>query len=175
MAHHSVFYVTRQMAARTVFVMLYIGAVEGADRWLAPKQVTHMSDDQALRQTDPERLEYALASAKPRFAPRGTRWYAENTREPIRDETLREGLIRLGAAVVRSGLPTTSSLPRYALRADFAALFDPSLPDQTLVEQIDAWQAKHLTAGALACIQILRRGAVTVAGTDEELCQGPVV
>ena len=29
-------YVTREMAAKTVFVMLYIGAVEGTERWLRP-------------------------------------------------------------------------------------------------------------------------------------------
>ena len=39
-------------------------------------------------------------------------------------ETLRDGLIRVGAVVERSGLPTTSSKPRYALREGFAALFD---------------------------------------------------
>ena len=33
-------YVTREMAAKTVFVMLYIGAVEGAGCWLRPDQVT---------------------------------------------------------------------------------------------------------------------------------------
>ena len=40
-------YVTREMAAKTVFVMLYIGAVEGAERWLRPDQVTRMTDAQA--------------------------------------------------------------------------------------------------------------------------------
>ena len=33
-------YVIREMAAKTVFVMLYIGAVEGAGCWLRPDQVT---------------------------------------------------------------------------------------------------------------------------------------
>ena len=32
-------YETREMAAKTVFVMLYVGAVEGAGRWLRPDQV----------------------------------------------------------------------------------------------------------------------------------------
>jgi BsuBI/PstI restriction endonuclease HTH domain len=41
------------------------------------------------------------------------RWYAANTREPIRDETLREGLVRTGAATARIDIPTTSALPRY--------------------------------------------------------------
>ena len=50
------------------------------------------------------------------------RWYAVNTRDPTRDETLREGLVRLGAVIERKGLPTTFPLPRYALAAHFAAL-----------------------------------------------------
>lgn len=38
-------YVTREIAAKTVFVMLYVGAVEGAGRWLRPNQVTRMTDE----------------------------------------------------------------------------------------------------------------------------------
>ena len=40
-------YVTREIAAKTVFVMLYIGAVEGTECWLRPDQVTRMTDAQA--------------------------------------------------------------------------------------------------------------------------------
>ena len=40
-------YVTREMAAKTVFVVLYIGAVDGAGCWLRPDQVTRMTDAQA--------------------------------------------------------------------------------------------------------------------------------
>lgn len=36
-------YVTREIAAKTVFVMLYIGAVEDAGCWLRPDQVTRWS------------------------------------------------------------------------------------------------------------------------------------
>ena len=46
------------------------------------------------------------------------------TREPIRDETLREGLVATGAVTERTDLATTSSKPRYASKANFAALFD---------------------------------------------------
>jgi hypothetical protein len=62
---------------------------------------------------------------KKNFQVPGTRWYADNTREPIRDETLRDGLVAVGAVVRREDLPTTSGAPRYALKLDFAALFDP--------------------------------------------------
>ena len=48
-------YVTREMAAKTVFVMLYVGAVEDSDRWLRPDQVTRMTDSQAGLTKDGER------------------------------------------------------------------------------------------------------------------------
>jgi len=42
-------YVIRDIAAKTVFVMLYVGAVEAGDVWIRPDQVTKMSDAQAKR------------------------------------------------------------------------------------------------------------------------------
>jgi hypothetical protein len=50
-----------------------------------------------------------------------------NTRESIRDDTIRTGLAANGVVVEREGLATTSPEPRYALRTNFAALFDPTL------------------------------------------------
>jgi hypothetical protein len=41
-------YLTREIAAKTIFVMVYVGAVEGTDRWLRPDQVTKMTDTQAV-------------------------------------------------------------------------------------------------------------------------------
>jgi hypothetical protein len=35
-------YCVREMAARTIFVMLYIGAVEGSGIWMSPKHVYRM-------------------------------------------------------------------------------------------------------------------------------------
>jgi len=88
-------YCIREMAASTVFAMLYVGAVEGTERFLAPKQIYRMTDAQAKRRDDRDRLRYAEMSRKPGFNPRGRRWYLDNTREPIRDETLRDGLVLL--------------------------------------------------------------------------------
>lgn len=160
----NVTYLTRQMAARTVYVMLYVGAVAGEDRWVAPKQIYVMSDLQISLQSDSDRLDYAEHSARPRYSARGQRWFADNTREPIRDETLREGFVRVGAVVVRSGIPTTSSKPRYALAPDFMALFAPQLSGPVLETMVAQWQRTYLSAGSLARIQLLRRGAGTVAG-----------
>ena len=48
-------YVTREIAAKTIFVLLYIGAIDGAERWLRPEQVTRMTDAQAMLTGDDTR------------------------------------------------------------------------------------------------------------------------
>lgn len=154
-------YCTRDLAASTVFAMLYVGAVEGSGQYLAPKHVYRMTDDVAASTSDDERRRYAVDALKPGYQPAGRRWYADNTREPIRDETLREGLVPTGAVHVRSDLPTTSSKPRYALDAELAAVFDPALGGTELLRHIRDWQRTHLTKGALARIALRRSGAST--------------
>lgn len=142
-------YVTRGMAARTVFVMLYVGAVEGAQRWLRPDQVTRMTDAQAALTDGVVREGWSKESMRPAGDILG-RWYAANTREPIRDETLRAGLVRMGAVKEREGLATTSPQPRYALALGFAGLFDPGLAGEELASAIIAWRKANLSSGALA-------------------------
>ena len=146
-------YVIREIAAKTVFVMLYIGAVAGAERWLRPDQVTRMTDAQAALQGDAERDAWQRASMRPTTGNIEGRWYAANTREPIRDETLREGLVRLGAVEEREGLPTTSPLPRYALAQDFAALFHPDWVDEALQAQILSSAMALTPAPVVGCRQ----------------------
>ncbi|GGC58974.1 BsuBI/PstI family type II restriction endonuclease [Chelatococcus reniformis] len=153
-------YCTREMAARTVFAMLYVGATEGAGRWIGPKHVYRMGDGQAARQGDADRLAYTVAVEKPGFVAPADRWFQDNTREPIRDETLRDGLVRIGAVVTRPGLATTSSKGRYALQAGFASLFDPGLADEPLAVAIGAWQDRSLSAGALARVRLQQRSLV---------------
>ena len=154
-------YCVREAAASTVFTMLYVGAVEGRSEWVAPKQIVRMTDSQAALKNETERAEYAAKSLRPGFQPRGKTWYRENSREQIRDEILRQGFIPNNAVIERSAVPTTSAKPRYALRADFAALFDPTLSPQELEKAAEAWREKHLSASALARTVILRRGAAT--------------
>lgn len=167
-------YSTREMAARTVFSMLYVGTIEGLDRFLAPKQVYRMGHKQASLRDEPAREKYFVQSMKAGFRPFRDRWYADNSREPIRDETLRDGLVLNGAVVLKPGVPTTSGRGRYALQAGFAALFNPSLTGESLQGVIEAWQKKHLSAAALARITIVRHGGaaalqkvfVTLPGGD---------
>jgi hypothetical protein len=151
-------YCIREMAASTVFTMLYVGAVEGTGRFLAPKQIYRMTDAQEQRVDADDRLRYARASLTPGFTLEGRRWYLDNTREPLRDETLRDGLVAVGAVVVRPGIPTTSGLPRYALRASFAALFDPALSATAFTHAAQAWREENLTPGALARVALMNQG-----------------
>lgn len=159
-------YVVREMAARTIFVMLYAGALEGTGRWLRPDQVTKMTNAQAAKNSEDQRLAWARLSLKPGGLKglKGT-WYAANTREPIRDETLRFGLIPTGAVVERRGLPTTSALPRYALERNFADLLDEALSRKKFEEKAEKWRETHLSAGALARVKLVKRGAVNKLDT----------
>jgi hypothetical protein len=147
------------MAARTIFVMLYIGAIEGSGLWMGPKHVYRMGDAQSAQRDDLQREAYMTAVEKPGFVAPIDRWFQDNTREPIRDETLRDGLVRVSAVVTRTGLPTTSSKGRYALQTGFAALFDPALNDEPLQAAIAAWQDRSLSAGALARVRLQQRSA----------------
>ena len=156
-------YCTRDIAAKTVFVMLYAGAVENRGVHIRPNQVTRMTSAQAQHIGEEARLAWARASLAKETGTIPGRWYAVDTREPIRDETLRDGLVPMGAVLVKPDIPTTSSNPRYALASSFAALFDPKLTGDPLARAIAGWQTENLSASALARIQILGRGAVATA------------
>lgn len=155
---------TWEIAAKTIFVMLYAGAIEGSDCWLRPDQVTRMTDRQALRTDSAARLKWAKDSVRSdnRQIPR--RWYAVNTRESIRDDTIRYSLIPNGCVIERPGLTTTSPSGRYALQAEFAQLFDPTLDHIAFAAKAAAWREKHLNAGQLARIALMRKRAVDAGG-----------
>lgn len=126
-----------------------------------------MTAEQAAKSSDAGRNGYATAVRSKKKRIPGKRWYADNTREPIRDETLRDGLVAIGAVVARSDLPTTSGAPRYALKREFASLFDPSLVGQSLSQAIAAFQAEHLSKDALARIAIMLSGSTDNSGKVE--------
>ena len=162
---------TNPTAASTVFTALYIDAIAGSGEWLGPKHVYRMTEEQAAQTDPPSRATYVAAIRNPKGVVLGTRWYADNTREGIRDDTLREGLVAIGAVIERSGVPTTSSKPRYALTAAFADLFNPALEGEALAQAIANWQAEALNKGALARLAIVRRGAGV--STDQVLVTFP--
>jgi hypothetical protein len=154
-------YGVREAAAATIFTLLYVGAVEGANQWSAPKQIYRMTDAQSALRNDTDRTAYVTKSLNPGFQPRGKTWYQDNSREQIRDETIRQGFIPNNAVVERAGLATTSAKPRYALRADFAALFDPAWSVAVLAKAAETWRERNLSATALARTILMRRGAAT--------------
>ncbi|WP_286911882.1 BsuBI/PstI family type II restriction endonuclease [Flavobacterium sp. UBA4197] len=156
-------YCIRLMSASTIFTMLYIGAVDGNDVYAAPKHIYRMTVEQAQDDTSAGRTNYRANSLKKGVDIPGVRWYADNTREPIRDETLREGLQRVGA-VIAIPIPTTSSKPRYALQQDFAALFNPNLTGDGLARAIEQWQHNNLSAGALIRISLAGRTSGSTTG-----------
>ncbi len=77
-------YCIREMAGKTVFVALYIGAVEGGDRFLQPAAVYRMTEEHAALANDADRDSYArdfLKKAKKAQLATHTRWYEDNSRE----------------------------------------------------------------------------------------------
>jgi hypothetical protein len=153
-------YCTREIAAKTIFTMLYVGAVEYRGVHLRPNQVTRMTDRQSAKTSEAAWLAWRQSSLAKETGNIPGRWYAVDTREPIRDETLRDGLVPTGAVIVKPNLPTTSSVPRYALAAGFAELLDPNLSPEALAQAIAAWQVGKLSASALARVEFMRRGVV---------------
>jgi len=55
----------REMAAKTVFVFMYGGMVEGVDRCLRPSHVYFFTEDQAQKSGDEDRLLWLAQSKKP--------------------------------------------------------------------------------------------------------------
>lgn len=149
-------YIIREMGAKTVYTMLY-GFCVAENYWIRPATITCMTDGQALIKNLQDRIDW-LAMSQSKNAPRDipNRWYKPNTREPIRDETLRE-MVRLNAVIERSGLPTTSPLPRYSLQKEFAELFDPNVQGDLLSTKISEWQRNYLSATALARVALSKR------------------
>jgi hypothetical protein len=160
-----------EISAKTIFVMLYAGAVEGTNLWIRPDQVTRMTTAQAEQTGDDARLAWAKDSIRPSKADVPGRWYAVNTRESIRDDTIRYALIQNGAVIERPGLATTSPAGRYALQGELADLMAPDLDEATFIAKAAAWREKHLNKGALARIAIVRKGAA--GGGEYELVTFP--
>lgn len=147
-------YCIRDLATSTIFTMLYIGAIENEDVFMGPVHVYRMTEEQAALTDDRHRGNYRTEVLSRNFNPVGKRWYADNTREPIRDETLREGLIPVGAVMQRKNIATTSGSPRYYLAKEFASLFSPELYEDELRSAIMQWQMDHLSEDALRRIQL---------------------
>lgn len=154
----------REQSARTIQVMFYAGAIEGADRWLLPNQVVNMTDAQMSQLDVADRESWYTITSKPKRRNRGEpqqeqppgAWYSVNSREGVRDETLKKGLYVNGAIHLRTGIATTAMFGRYALKQDFAQLFEKAGAE--LKSSIEIWQSAHLSAAARARISLMRSG-----------------
>ena len=60
-------YCVRELAASTVFAALYIGAVEGADRFLGPVHVYRMTGEQSVRASQADRDAYRVGVFSRKF------------------------------------------------------------------------------------------------------------
>lgn len=107
-------------------------------------------------------------------------WYADNSREGIRDETFRTW-IAVGALRVDESVSTTSSRSRYSFAPGFAALLAPTLDGKVLKSRIIDWQNVHLTpTGRLRAHHLRLTGRQTNAvrvtlpgGGTRDLLVGP--
>lgn len=154
------------MAARVVFVFLYGGFIEGAKRFLRPSYVYFFTEEQAAQLSDQDRLNWVINANKQKFRPTGVQWYADTSREPIRDDLMRNQLMRLG--IMRKNQPeghaTTSMTPISYLTADFAALFNPSMESTQLDVSIVKWRDANLDAATLSRMALLHQGVEAKEG-----------
>ena len=161
-------------AARSIQVMFYSSAIAGRDTWVRPAQIIRMSDRQMGSDSDSERELWRKLTLGPKAPNPADSWYNENSREQVRDDTLRNGLVEVGAVVVRDDIKPTSSLPRYALSEAFAGLFADFGADGDALEKIDAWQKVNLSPGAIAKSAIKRRLTAPTGKVEVTLPSGGV-
>ena len=158
--------VSGSLAGAAVFVCLYVEAIGGENK-VRPSTVLWMCDAVARWRARSRRLSWYRAAITNHEAVRRLLgengiehrpWYAENSRETLRDEVFRHWS-RLGAIERDEATPTTSSKPAWSLTPDFAALFAQSLSKDRLEQRIEAWQDAHLGPVGLARRAIARQRA----------------
>lgn len=151
------------LAAAAVTTMVYVGAVVDDDATLVqesglvrPSTCLWMQEEVLTRSSDADREAWFRAATAGTAAKNQVAdvvaewgiafrpWYGDNTRETLRNETL-PAWHEHGAIRSISGLPTTSSRPRWVLTASFAALFDPSLAGVELTLSIELWRETRMS------------------------------
>ncbi|MCL4492688.1 MAG: restriction endonuclease, partial [Nitrospirae bacterium] len=146
------------MAARVIFVFLYGGFVEGQGRFLRPSHVYFFTEEQAKKTTNADRNHWLLVATRPGHRPEGKRWYADTSREPIRDDLMRNQLLRLGIMQKLPGCAVTSSSPINYLSSDFATLFNPGLNGEALAAAAHEWRVKNLDQAILQRMALRAQG-----------------
>lgn len=147
------------MASRVVYVFLYGRFVGDLGHYLRPSYVYFFTDKQAAKTSTSERLAWLASAGKAGFRPMGKRWYADTSRESIRDDLMRNTMLRLGLAHKRPGVPVNSSKPIWYLDQDFAELFESRLSGRELDRKIAEWCIKALDIGTLQRMALTAQGA----------------
>lgn len=152
------------MAARVIFVFLYGGFIEGHGRFLRPSHVYFFTEEQSRKTTVADRNLWLSVATRPGHRPKGERWYADNSREGIRDDLMRNQLLRFGIIQKLPGYAVTSSSPINFLSADFAVLFDPELNGDAHASAITEWRIKHLDPTILQRMALKAQGIQATDG-----------
>jgi BsuBI/PstI restriction endonuclease C-terminus. len=159
---------SNRLAAASVAALLYVDAVIDDDAEFSdsvvrarPTTVLWMSDEAYARVSDEDRIAWRTAAAKGNKAlvellrswgVEHNRWYQDNSRETLRDETW-AGWLKFGAIRSDPRVVTTSGASRWSLTRSFADLFDPSLEGDALIAAIDKWRDRHMQPGDLVRIR----------------------
>ena len=151
------------MATRLVFVALYGGFIEGSERYFRPSTVIRFSAEQAAKTTTAERLTWLAVCQAAGYKPSG-QWYADNTREPLRDDLIRNRAIPIGLVKKLEGIAPTSPAPIYSLAKTFADLFDPDLEGNALIQKVEAWRQDNLDPQILRRMRLIASGVLAKEG-----------
>lgn len=157
----------KTMCAKLIAAALYGGFVTGKGRYFRPSMMTNFSDEQFALGSDEERERWATTSFKPKFRAIGTPWYANNTRETLRDDLMRNRLIPLGILQKLEGKAPNYTGPTYSINRSFLDLFDPTLAASDLETRIKAWQAANLNPATLRRMALLATGVKAKEGSIE--------
>lgn len=149
LTNHNV--LTNQMAARLCLMAVYGNCVEGTSNYFSPTMLCRFGEHQSTLLDEDQRSSWIQSWNKSS----GEGWYAENTRETVRKNILREWGVMGMADNFRRELPSNSRLPRYLLREGFFELLDPSLGDDELNEKVEVWKEKNLSSDVLKRSRLL--------------------
>ncbi|HET8662130.1 MAG TPA: BsuBI/PstI family type II restriction endonuclease [Micromonosporaceae bacterium] len=139
-------------AAAAAFTCMYVGAIGGLHP-IRPSTVLWMSDGAAAHRSDDERLRWYRAALKSRaavskllaaWAEGFEQWYAQDSREPMRDQTFRAWAAN-GAMLLDQTTTTNASGPRWSLATGFAELLDPDLVGDAFTRRVAKWQEANLS------------------------------
>ena len=150
-----------QLAARVMYVFIYGGFIEGSERFIRPSHIYLFTDRQESLTSSEERIKWIQNAHKNGFRAEGNRWYADTSKEQIRDDLMRNQLLRLG--IMRKleliDHSHTSSRPINYLDNEFAKLMDADLLEPDFIVKAELWRNTHLNSATLQRMALRASGA----------------